>query len=227
MGRPGDIAGNLIIDNLNDLKIGDFYELDYYQNGLTDWGYKCKKITLSEEDLRQYNNHKKYIEEVAKNGGAFLKDLLEYSRETIIKRGKTEFDILLSPEEIEKIVEKFVFSVRTYGVSGSGGEGVIFFQRQMGTNNYFGEERMNYRDLFGVDESPFMRSEYPSCVPEDISSKIYVDGRAGDPKNNGSGFIAVCGDMKCTVKINQDGVNVVPYTPGSFKKAITAKKKKD
>lgn len=225
-GRPGDIQGNLIIDNLNDLKIGDFYELDYYQNGYTEWGYKCKKIIPSEEDLKQYNNHRKYVEEVAKNGGAFLKDLLEYSRETIIKRGKEDLDILLSPEQISKLVEKFIFSIITYGVSGSGAEGIVFFQRQMGRNNLFDEEGMNYRNLFGFDESPFMKSEYPSCVPADISSKIYVDGKAGDPKNGGSRFIAACGDMRCTVNIDQDGVTVVPYIPGSLKEALEAKIKK-
>ena len=223
LGEP-DWGSRLIVEDNQELQVGDFVEIHYFENYDHTFGFTCKKKEPTEQEIALNENHQKYLDAVAKNAGLFFKDVLTFGKEKIEKE-EEKFDILLSDEEINNLIEKYIYSIKVYGIAGGFGSRMFGFSLQLRENNSFDKERRDYNKLLGVDIAPFIRRVLPSPLPEKYSSEIRFSGSAGAYNPKAKYFASVhfsfeYGDSMFRIDNSKAGLSIVPYEEGSFQKEM-------
>lgn len=194
-------------DNLNnDLNVGDLVE---YEHSSYSQDSRITKINPTQEDIAFIKQFQIFLDEVAKNAGIFFRDVLMYGRQKILENGKTEYDIVYNDEQINKLVEDYISSIRTYGVAGCSGYGLFGFMDQLMEHNLFNDKYVDYRKILGENTSEFSIDELPTCVPREISNNIDYDG---DPLS----IRVEYGDSYFSVELSEYGITTEPYTSGDF-----------
>ena len=223
---PGDSAtvgrsqGNLVFDSDEPLKVGDYAEITYYENSWSDFGFHCHKIIPTEEDVKENELYREYLNEIAKNAGAFFKDILMYSKEKIMEAGPTEKDLVYGDIKIANLVKKLVVSILTYGLSSNQGDGLFWFYCQLSQNNSF-DSFVKYDKVLGLKTIFYDYDDPPTCVPKKYSDEINVRIRTSAwDEWNPQKFEIEYGDYSFCVKKLKDRIDVKPYTPGDFKNAM-------
>jgi len=213
----------LIIEDNQELNVGDFVEIHYFENPGHIFGFTCKKKTPTEKDIELNNNYQRYLDAVAKNSGLFLKDVLTFGKEKI-ENTEDKYNILLSDEEINNLIEKYIYSIKVYGIAGGIGRGMFGISLQLKENNLFDKERCDYDKLLGIDIDPFFKRILPSPLPEEYSSKIEISASAGaynpNYKNDRVHFIFEYGDRMFRIDSSKSGLSIVPYVEGSFQEEM-------
>lgn len=222
---PGTVAtvgrnqGNLIFDTPEPLKVGDYAEITYYDNGWSDFGYHCHKITPTKEDIKENKLYHEYLNEIAKNAGAFFRDVLKYSKEKILEVGPTKDDLVYGDIKIENLVGKLITSILTYGLSFNHGHGLFWFCSQLSENNLF-DSFVHYYKVLGLKTSFYDVDNYPSCVPKKYSDSISVYISTAWDEWNPQSFEMRYGDNYFSIKKLKDRIDVDPYVPGDFQQKM-------
>lgn len=245
-GIDADKGEYKIIGEDKNIEVGDFVSSVYYQNDYEhffnnrygNYGHEIEKIEPTEEDIKANELHQKYLDEVAKNGEAFYRDLLYGSKEIFetdpnpwrtlklktMELPKSE-PIVLSDEKIEEFLEKYVYSIKTYGINGGSGSLAFGMELQLGSNNHF-EEGERYNDYFG-STSNFGPRYLPSCVSDDYNEHGSWSGGIGSTKyGRRDSYTAGCyGVNMFRVTIDKEEVKTTPYVPGTLNKVKDLKLK--
>ena len=223
---PGDSAtiglnqGNLVLDNDETLKVGDYAEITYYENSWSDFGFHCRKITPTEEDIRENELYQEYLNEIAKNAGAFFEDILMYSKEKMQEEGPTENDLVYGDIKIQNLVKRLVKSILTYGLNSNRGKGLFWFYCQLSQNNLF-DSFVNYAKELGLKTVFYDYDNPASCVLKKYSDAIEVSISANAwDEWNPQMFEINYGDHSFRVKKLKDRIDVEPYVSGDFKVAM-------
>lgn len=222
-GTAGKVGETLFFDDDTDINIGDFVSTQEIEpNSPRYYGYYCKKIEPSEEDIKNNDNLQKYLDEIAQHGGEFFKDIILASQDEFKKEKDVDpMHIILDEEEISTLIEKYKTSIQTMGVNGGSGSAAFGLQCQLGINNRFDKDRIAYQDIIGVDTAPLMKMVLPSCLSKDyLSNDIRWLGNVGNPfglLGNGSNYIISFSRQNLLrISISEQGVSVPqPYIPGS------------
>ena len=222
-GTAGKVGETLFFDDDTDINIGDFVSTQEIEpNSLRYCGYYCKKIEPSKEDIESNDNLQKYLNEIAKHGGEFFKDIILASQAEFKKEKKSDsMHIILDEEKISTLIEKYKTSIQTMGVNGGSGSAAFGLQCQLGINNLFDKDRIAYQNIIGVDTAPFMKMVLPSCLSKDyLSDDIRWLGNVGNPSGllgNGSNYtISFSRENLLRISISKQGVSVPqPYIPRS------------
>ncbi len=231
-GFDGQIGESLIIQGDEDLEVGDFVESEYFEKSNLfpnhhGFGECCEKFKPTAEDIQANEMLQKYLDEVAKQAGLFFKDILTISQAEFRKDSTLNpMHILLSEEEVLSLIQKYTQSIQTYGINGASGSAAFVIQTQLGVNNLFDKPGQIYQDILGVDTSPFMKMQLPSCLSSDFTNNIcHGNADIGNPKGGffGNGayyYVNYDGLPLFRVSITKDGVASIPYEVGKVAQAI-------
>ena len=223
-GTAGKVGETLFFDDDTDINIGDFVSTQEIEpNSPRYYGYYCKKIEPSKEDIESNDNLQKYLNEIAQHGGDFFKDIIFASQAKFKKeKNSNPMHIILDEKEISTLIEKYKTSIQTMGVYGGSGSAAFGLQCQLGINNLFDKDRIAYQNIIGVDTAPpRMKMVLPSCLSKDyLSDDIQWIGDVGNPSGlhgNGSNYIISFSKQNLLrISISEQGVSVPqPYIPGS------------